>query len=282
MGLDISYCIVLLFIGIHCKPGYLRRASFLDPDGRFGFGTPCAFLSFVTRALAVRNRANARFIMANKSIFQSLISTLTKHGPAADTTNFAGGSAYKFDPEHALCQYVATGCFNNTFYATAEDQLKNVLALANQVEPKLLAQIAIYARERGSMKDSPALLAAVLAQRDGVLLEQVFDRVIDSGKMLRNFVQIIRSGVVGRKSLGSRPKRLVRTWLEARSDEEIFFASVGNDPSLADVIRMVHPTPTTKSREALYGYLLNRPYDAEALPQSVKDYEVFKMGLPKA
>ena len=33
--------------------------------------------------------------------------------------------------------------------------------------------------------------------------------------MLRNFVQIIRSGVVGRKSLGTTPKRLVRGWFEA-------------------------------------------------------------------
>ena len=40
------------------------------------------------------------------------------------------------------------------------------------------------------MKDMPALLAAILAVRDLELLAQVFPRVIDSGKMLRNFVQI--------------------------------------------------------------------------------------------
>lgn len=43
---------------------------------------------------------------------------------------------------------------------------------------------------------------------------QAFSRVVDNGKMLRIFVQIMRSGAVGRKSLRTRPKRMVRHWLE--------------------------------------------------------------------
>ena len=94
-------------------------------------------------------------------------------------------------------------------------------------------------------------------------MAEVFDRVIDSPKMLRNFVQIMRSGVVGRKSLGSLPKRLVQQWLESRSDEQLFIGSVGNDPSLADIVKMVHPKPATPARQALYGYLIGREHDAE-------------------
>ena len=65
------------------------------------------------------------------------------------------------------------------------------------------------------MKDMPALLCAVLASRAPGLLAEVFDRVIDDGRMLRNFVQIMRSGVVGRKSLGTLPKRLVQQLVRA-------------------------------------------------------------------
>ena len=67
------------------------------------------------------------------------------------------------------------------------------------------------------MKDMPALLCALLSVNGPGLLAEVFDRVIDSPKMLRNFVQIMRSGVVGRKSLGTLPKRLVLAWLEGRA-----------------------------------------------------------------
>lgn len=239
--------------------------------------------------------------MANRSLFRSLFGRLL---PAADTINFAGGSAYAQSPEHALAQYAVTGCFHSTFYAVpanarqassqprgrgaarngfgsgaAEDQLRTVLALAPMVEPRYLAQLAIYARERGAMKDMPAMLCAILASRDGELFERIFERAIDSPRVLRTFVQIMRSGVTGRKSLGSRPKRAVQRWLAARSDEQLFQASIGNDPSLADVIRMVHPRPSNPTREALYAYIVGRPHDSERLPPIVQAYERFKQSL---
>jgi len=211
--------------------------------------------------------------MANKSLFAS---TLGKLLPKADTRNEAGGLAYKLSPKQVLAQYAATGCFNSTFYASAEDQLAKVIDLASTVEPEFVAKVALYTRSKGHMKDMPALLVAVLSVVSPGLMAEVFDRVIDSPKMLRNFVQIMRSGQVARKSLGTLPKRLVLQWLEARTDDQIFRASIGNSPSLADIIRMVHPKPATASRAALYGYLLGKPHDASALPELVKQFEAFK------
>jgi 60 kDa SS-A/Ro ribonucleoprotein len=198
--------------------------------------------------------------------------------PATDTVNEAGGAAYAMSDKHALAQYAATGCLSNTYYASAKDQLDKVRELCGKVDPEFIAKAAVYCREEGFMKDMPALLLAELAVRDGALLGRVFERVCDNAKMLRNFVQIVRSGVTGRRSLGSRPKRLALRWLDKRSDAQVFAASVGNDPSLADVLKMVHPKPATASRRALYGYLLGRPYDVAALPECVKAYEDFKAG----
>lgn len=216
--------------------------------------------------------------MANKTLFQTIRRALV---PAADTRNEAGGIAYSLPPKNALAQYAATGCLNTTFYSSAQDQLATVLDLCKQVEPEFIARTALYARSKGYMKDLPALLCAVLASKGPGLLSEVFDRVIDDGRMLRNFVQIIRSGVTGRKSLGTLPKRLVLQWIEKRDDAALFRASVGNDPSLADVIKMVHPKPTTKSREALFGYLIGRPHNAADLPEIVRQYEAFKAGESK-
>ncbi|MBK8251194.1 MAG: TROVE domain-containing protein [Polyangiaceae bacterium] len=211
--------------------------------------------------------------MANKALFQSARGA---KAPAADTFNSAGGVAYTYSSRHALAQYAATGCLNSTFYSTAKEDLDRVIALSAQVETELVAKTAIYARERGFMKDMPAVLCAALSVLDAPMCTRVFNRVIDDGKMLRNFVQIVRSGAVGRKSLGSMPKRLVKGWLDKREDAAIFRASVGNDPSLGDVIKLAHPKPQTKSREALYGYLLGKAHDASLLPDVVKDFEAFK------
>jgi 60 kDa SS-A/Ro ribonucleoprotein len=126
------------------------------------------------------------------------------------------------------------------------------------------------------MKDMPALLLSALSMMQGDAFERAFVRIVKNGKMLRNFVQVMRSGVVGRKSLGTRPKRLVLNWLEHASDLEIMRAAVGNDPSLADVVKMVHSKPASASREALYGYLIGKPHDVLALPDLVKAFEAFK------
>ena len=211
--------------------------------------------------------------MASKTLFRT---SPGKLAPRSNAVNEAGGTAYALEPRHALACYAATGCLSATFYASAETQLDTVLGLCAKVEPEWLAKTAVYARERAVMKDLPALLAAALSVRSADLLRQIFPRVIDSPKMLRNFVQIVRSGAVGRKSLGTVPKRLVLRWLEERSDEQLFNGSVGNAPSLGDVLRMVHPKPATKSREALYRWLLGREVVQDELPPAVAAFERYK------
>src|SRR5918998_2189494 len=213
--------------------------------------------------------------MANKNLFKSLVGKLL---PAADAVNSEQAPAYSLAPKHALAQYAATGCMNSTFYASGREQLAKVLELCESADPEFVAKLAVYAREQGHMKDVPALLLAVLSVRDRELFAKTFPRVCVNAKMLRTFVQIVRSGVAGRKSLGTLPKRLVREWLEARDDEELFKSSVGQSPSMADVVKMVHPRPRDARRRALYGYLVGRDYDREALPASARDYEAFKAG----
>jgi 60 kDa SS-A/Ro ribonucleoprotein len=212
--------------------------------------------------------------MANKTLF----GFLGRMVPQTDTVNAEGAPAYALSPKQKLAQYAATSCFNNTFYADADLQLNAVLELCTTIEPEFVARTAIYARKHSFMKDMPALLCAALSARDGRLHEAVFDKVIDDTKMLRTYIQMLRSGAVGRKSLGSAPKRLVQRWLEAREVDALFRSSVGADPSLADVLKMAHPKPNTPVREAFYGYLLGRDHDAEVLPATVKAYEQFKAG----
>ena len=211
--------------------------------------------------------------MANRNLFQTIRGALV---PATHTVNEAGGAAYTPSAEAALAQLAATGCLTNTFYATAETQLGKVLELANQVDVDFLARTALYARRKGFMKDMPALLCAVLATRDLDRLTEIFPQVIDNGKMLRNFVQIVRSGVTGRKSLGSAPKRLIRQWLDYATDRQLIHASVGNSPSLADIVKMVHPHPPTSSREAFYAWLVGKPWTSEMLPEALRAFEVWK------
>ncbi len=193
-----------------------------------------------------------------------------------NTTNEAGGIAYLLEDKSCLAQLAVTGCLNRTFYTEAETQLAKVLELTKSMDSEFIAKTAIFAREKGHMKDMPALLISILAARRYEGLSKVFHRVIDNGKMLRNFVQIIRSGTTGRRSFGTAPKRLVREWFGKRTEDEIFRQSIGSSPSIMDILKLIHPKPETKGKEALYGWLLGKKHDVDLLPKSVKELEAFK------
>jgi len=213
--------------------------------------------------------------MASKILFDTRLNAV----PTTDTVNEAGGKAYKFPPKHALAQYAATGCLSDTYYADAESQLAQIMHLALLVPEDFLARVAVYSREERHMKDMPALLTALLHKSH--YFEPVFERIINDGKMLRNFVQIIRSGAIGRKSFGSKLKKAIRKWLAKRTPKQIFKQSSGSEPSFGDIIKMIHPKPQGAMDRSLFAYLIGKKLDAEAkeaLPQIVKDYEQFKAG----
>jgi 60 kDa SS-A/Ro ribonucleoprotein len=203
--------------------------------------------------------------MVNKALFQTTRGQFT---PEATAQNLAGGKAYEMSKEHQLAQYAVTGCMTSTFYASATSQLDQVLELCKDLDSKYVAQVAIYAREKGFMKDIPALLCAILASRGAEEFKTVFPRVINTGKMLKNFVQIIRSGVTGRKSFGTRIKKAIQNWLNEVPEFRLLEAYIGNDPSLADVIKMVHPKPLGYEREAFFAWVIGKDYDDEVFPLS--------------
>ena len=211
--------------------------------------------------------------MANKTLFSSAMAKIL---PRTDTVNEAGGPTYAYGPEALLAQLAATGTLSDGFYAGPQDQLARALDAARAVDAEWLAKCAIYSRRSGAMKDMPALLTAMLSMSDPDLMVPVFKRVIDNGRMLRTFMQIMRSGQTGRSSLGSRPKRLVREWLENASTRQLMQAATGKDPSLSDIVKMVHPVPASAERRAFYGWLIGKPYDVAALPKEIADFEAWK------
>ncbi|MDN3575199.1 TROVE domain-containing protein [Chitinimonas viridis] len=212
--------------------------------------------------------------MANQQLFNTLLAQL----PSSNAVNQAQAPAYAYTPKHKLAQLAMTGCLNQTYYADAQAQLADVLALVQELDADYVAKTAVYCRERGLMKDMPALLTALLAAQRAPQLPAVFARVINNGKMLRNFVQILRSGVTGRKSLGSRPKKLVQAWLNTASEQQLLQAAVGNAPSLADVVKMVHPKPAEAWREAFFAWLIGKPYQADKLPPATRSLLAYRAG----
>jgi 60 kDa SS-A/Ro ribonucleoprotein len=191
--------------------------------------------------------------------------------------NEAGGRAYQFTPKHALAQMAATGCFNGTYYASAETQLDELRKLIDQVDDNVfLAKLAVYARERAYMKDMPAALLVVLSKRDTAADAP---RVRSGGGQrprAAHLFQMIRSGQFGRTSLSSSLQRAFQRWLNEASVGKLLSASIGDEPSLRDVLRMARPTPKDNARRALFGWLTDKEVEKWApateadLPEQVQ------------
>lgn len=155
--------------------------------------------------------------------------------------------------------------------------------LIDQVDDNVyLAKLAVYARERAYMKDMPAALLVVLSTRDTELMHRVFDRVVDNGRILRTMFQMIRSGQFGRKGLSSSLQRAFQRWLNDASVGKLLSASIGNDPSLRDVLRMARPTPRDNARRALFGWLTDKvvgkwaPAGESDLPAQVQALDAYR------
>lgn len=230
--------------------------------------------------------------MANKNIFKRAEKFV------ADTVNHAGGKAYAKNAKAVLAQIAATNCFNGTFYASADANLEKAkqAVLELRSDPEFIAKAALYARKKAYMKDMPAFLCNLLADIDTELFGIIFESVIDNGKMLRNFVQIARAGVVTGKpknvSSGAI-RKAINHWFHRKDPEYIFHASIGNDPSMKDILSLCHPKPMSKEHAALFAYLYGAKIEkdklvvgdykhlAKDLPKIVQQYEAFKSGESK-
>jgi 60 kDa SS-A/Ro ribonucleoprotein len=197
-----------------------------------------------------------------------------------NTKNESGGGAYSMKDKTAIAQLAFTGCFRGSFYSDPKEQLDKARAILQNInDDEYIAKVAIAAHKTGFMKDMPAFLVAWLSKNGSTKVhDAAFRQVIDSGKMLRNYCQVIRSGVIGRKSFGSHPKEMVNQWLNKNANY-VFGQSIGNDPSFSDIIKMTHPFPVDSEHDALFGYLLDGDKCSKGpMPSLVQEFEAFKKG----
>jgi 60 kDa SS-A/Ro ribonucleoprotein len=229
--------------------------------------------------------------MVNMSLFSSKSARL----PRADAVNEAGGRAYTLEPKQALAQVAATGTFGDAYYSTAGTQLGEVLKLIDTIDDdQYLAKLAVYARQKAAMKDMPAALLVALSVRNTELMHRVFDRVVDNGRVLRTAFQMIRSGQfknragIARTGLSSSLQRAFQRSLNEASVAKLMSASIGNDPSLRDILRMARPTPKDDERRALFGWLTDKaiekwtPAGEANLPTEVQALAAYRAATDEA
>tara|TARA_R100001244_G_scaffold53662_2_gene46581 strand:- start:3273 stop:3875 length:603 start_codon:yes stop_codon:yes gene_type:complete len=179
--------------------------------------------------------------------------------------------SYYSTAETVLILYVTTHRIQYVEFKNPLDCHALLMSYCKDVSPEFLHVLVTKYCEVQDPRTLGFFLSVLVALDVDLFKKCFLECVGDSAETLVSFVLTLRSGVTGRKSLGSAPKRLVKQWLENLSDEDLFVAATGSVPGLVDVIRLVHPKPQTPQREALFAYLIgSNRCDFNKLPVCVK------------
>ena len=227
----------------------------------------------------------------NRDLFPSVPSTNVKINNNKIVKNLAGGNAYSLEDRDALTLFAMTGTFAGTAYSTPKDVLNNLKTLCDKVnDVEFISNLAIYSRNKGCMKDIPSFLLGWVFANDNEnkYFSTTFENVVDNGKMLCNFWQIVRSNTFGRKNISSsKARKAIQKFFDTNTDKSIYtFSLENNNPSIGDVIKCARPVPNSESKSALFNLLIGKNTKFEMLDSYIKEIVDIKkdtsLPMPKA
>jgi len=178
--------------------------------------------------------------------------------PEAKETNLAGGAVYPQDPELELAQVLLTSFCNDMYYESFDAKTERFRTAIGRCSPEYVAKASIYARDKFNMRSITHLCAVELCRF-------IHNCVPPNGhpwlrtyfRTLPRRVDDITEILACWESLGekSRPSAMIRGLGDAFAKFDGYqlakYRGEGKKVSLIDAVRLCHPVPTDKNRDAL-------------------------------
>ncbi|MBF9143271.1 TROVE domain-containing protein [Hymenobacter properus] len=182
---------------------------------------------------------------------------------AAPTVNHEGAPAFTLTPAVELYAAVATAALSDQFYEKADTRLARLRELVAKNEPRFVAQLAVYARERLNLRSVPLVLCVELARlhRGDSLVSRLVARVVqrpdEITELLAFYAQAnTRSGT---KILNRLSKQLQKGLaLSFNRFDGYQLAKYDRDGAvrLRDALFLVHPNAKDEAQQALFDQLV--------------------------
>ena len=186
------------------------------------------------------------------------------------TTNYEGGVAFKVDPVTELYLRVATCLVNEPkFYGDASKDLERIIELVDVVgkkDPEFVLQLASYARNVLHLRSIPIVLLAESSAVDSTrpFVREYTSSIIQRADEPAELISYIKSklGNIGDQDKNTMLPNSIRKGLNnaIRKFKTYHFAKYAgknNEVSMRDVLRLVHPKPTTIEQSELYNAIVN-------------------------
>jgi 60 kDa SS-A/Ro ribonucleoprotein len=168
------------------------------------------------------------------------------------TVNLAGGEAYKQTPKTELVSLLLTNMVKDQFYRPTEDTLARMRELIGGIkDKKFIAKALIYARRECGMRSITHVGAAELAQYasgqewGARFYNRVINRVDDISEIVAYWLNTLK----GKPTLTSAMKHgFSGAFARFNAYQLAKYRGEGKDPSLVDVVNMVHPIATNSEQ----------------------------------
>ena len=187
------------------------------------------------------------------------------------TQNYEGGLAFTLEPKLELYQRVASCLFGEPlFYKSGQDQAERIIELVKILCPEnkqFVVNLAEYARNVLHLRSVPIVLLVEASRYEGNTDMNMIPKVVRKAvpKIIQRADELMeciaywnsRYGHIGdRQEKGSLPACLKKGLAEAiKKFDEYQLAKYDRNNSkvkLIDVMRIVHPKPTTEEQKTLF------------------------------
>ena len=180
------------------------------------------------------------------------------------TTNYEGAKAYRLTPEMELYTAVVTSTLSDKFYENGGERVERIKVLMAKCDPKFVANLAVYAREKMYLRSMPLILAVELAKinKGNDLVSRTVTRVIQRADELTEtlaYYELANQRVGQAKGLNKLSKQVQLGVAEAFNKfDEYQLAKYNRDGAikLKDALFIVHPKAKDAAQQAIFNKIV--------------------------
>lgn len=198
--------------------------------------------------------------------------TLVKN--QSKSLNHEGAESFSMSAELELYTAVVTASLSNKFYESANERIERIAELVRNCEPRFVAQLAIYARQKMNLRSIPLLLVVELAKihSGDDLVSRTVDAVVMRADEIMELLHCYQwrneravpdtSGCAPKKQLCKLSHQIQLGLQKAFNKfDEYQFAKYDRNSfnvKLRDALFTIHPKAKDEAQQALFDKITNK------------------------
>lgn len=199
-----------------------------------------------------------------------------------DTVNDMGEKAFTLSAKESLVATTLTTFLQDSYYEKESEITKRIKDDLAKVDPLFAAKLALYLRDEANMRSVSHLIAGELSGVSADWKNRFYNKILirpdDMSEILAYYMKFKAKGS---KAIPNALKKAFKTKLESMDAYLIDkYKMKGRSFSLVDLVRLFHPKPTAKNKQAFANLIEGKSLDG-LYTSKILEKEMSKAGQGK-